>query len=221
MGQIITHGELILQGAFVSMHNCRPTIASNRLATHAIFNHTLPAPTRRTKMKRRTLVEYEDASPEVQAIYEEIREAMGSPAVPNFLKALGNNENVLRAIWQVTKNTMIEGEIPSLLKQLILFKISIKAGNEYCTALHGHAALNLTKLPASFRVALEIVTQAALQPKSVADEDFDFEDQLRDEGFSEREIDELMAQAYFGVMMNTLTDSFDIPWESPFPPEAG
>jgi alkylhydroperoxidase family enzyme len=239
MGQIITHGELVLQGAFVSMHNCRPTIASNRLATHAIFNHTLPAPTRRTKMKRRTLVEYEDASPEVQAIYEEIREAMGSPAVPNFLKALGNNENVLRAIWQVTKNTMIEGEIPSLLKQLILFKISIKAGNEYCTALHGHAALNLdptlsyddliklsegensTKLPASFRVALEIVTQAALQPKSVADEDFDFEDQLRDEGFSEREIDELMAQAYFGVMMNTLTDSFDIPWESPFPPEAG
>jgi hypothetical protein len=50
-------------------------------------------------MKRRTLVEYEDASPEVQAIYEEIREVMGSPAVPNFLKALGNNENVLRAIW--------------------------------------------------------------------------------------------------------------------------
>ncbi len=190
-------------------------------------------------MKRQTLVEYKDASREVQAIYDEIKEIMGSPAVPNFLKALGNNENVLRAIWSMTKHTMIEGEIPSLLKQLILFKISIKAGNEYCTALHGHAALNLdptlsyddliklsegetsTKLPASFRVALEIVTQAALQPKSVADEDFDFEDQLRDDGFSEREIDELMAQAYFGVMMNTFIDSFDIPWESPFPPEEG
>jgi len=190
-------------------------------------------------MKRQMLVEYKDASREVQVIYDEIREIMSSPAVPNFLKALGNNENVLRAIWSMTKHTMIEGEIPSLLKQLILFKISINAGNGYCTALHGHAALNLdptlsyddliilsdgntsTKLPASFQVAIEIVTQAALQPKSVADEDFDFEDQLRDEGFSEREIDELMAQAYFAVMMNTFIDSFDIPWESPFPPEAG
>ena len=189
-------------------------------------------------MKRQTLVEYKDASREVQAIYDEIKEIMGSPAVPNFLKALGNNENVLRAIWSMTKHTLIEGEIPSLLKQLILFKISINVGNEYCTALHGHAALNLdptlsyddlislsdgrtsTNLPASFQVAIEIVTRAALQPKSVADKDFNFEDELRDEGFSDREIDELMAQAYFAVMMNTLIDSIDIPWESPFPPGA-
>ena len=71
------------------------------------------------------------------------------------------------------------------------------------------------------QVAIEIVTKAALQPKSVADENYDFEDQLRDEGFSEREIDELMAQAYFASMMNTFIDSFDIPWETPFPPETG
>jgi alkylhydroperoxidase family enzyme len=188
-------------------------------------------------MKRQMLVEYKDASEEVKAIYDEIREIMGSPEVPNFLKALGNNENVLRAIWSMTKHTLIDGEIPSLLKQLILFKISINSGNEYCTSLHGHAALNLdptlsyddlmnlsdgktdTNLPTSFQVAIDIVTKTALNPKSIADEDFDFEDQLRDEGFSEHEIDELMAQAYFGVMMNTLVDSFDIPWESPFPPK--
>jgi alkylhydroperoxidase/carboxymuconolactone decarboxylase family protein YurZ len=159
-------------------------------------------------MKRQILVEYKDASQEVKVIYDEIMEIMGSPTVPNFLKALGNNENVLRAIWSMMKHTIIDGEIPSLLKQLILFKISVNSGNEYCTALHGHAALNLdptlsyddlvemsdgktsTKLPASFQVAIEI-----------------------------REIDELMAQAYFAVMMNTFVDSFDIPWESPFPPE--
>ncbi|MGB5850463.1 MAG: hypothetical protein WBH40_18380, partial [Ignavibacteriaceae bacterium] len=94
-------------------------------------------------MKRQTLVEYKDASREVQVIYDEIMEIMGSPVVPNFLKALGNNENVLQAIWSMAKHTMIEGEIPSLLKQLILFKISINSGNEYCTALHGHNALNL------------------------------------------------------------------------------
>ena len=188
-------------------------------------------------MKRQTLVEYKDASPDVRAIYDEISQVAGGIEVPNFLKALGNNENVLRAFWLMTKNTLLEGEIPSLLKQLILFKISIKSGNKYCTALHGHAALHLdptlsyddlidlsegktsAKLPASFRVAMDIVTKAALQPKSMADEHFDFEDQLRDEGFSEREIDELMAQAYYAVMMNTFIDSCEIPRENPFPPE--
>ncbi len=46
-------------------------------------------------MKRQTLVEYKDASPEIQAIYDEVMEVIGSPDVFNFLKAFGNNEKVL------------------------------------------------------------------------------------------------------------------------------
>ncbi len=188
-------------------------------------------------MKRTTLVEYEDASPEVQEVYNEIMNTMGSPEVLNFLKALGNNPHVLRAVWSMLKETVIEGEIPALLKQLILFKISINVGNEYCTALHGHAALNMdptlaygdlvalsggactANLPPSFPMAIEIITRASIDPKSVEDEQWDFEDQLRDEGFSDSEIDELLAVGFFSVMMNMLTDTYDVPFESPFPPD--
>ena len=187
-------------------------------------------------MKRSTQVEYDDTSPEVRAIYDEIMDTMGSPTVLHFLQALGNNPHVLRGVWTMLKGTVIEGEIPALLKQLILFKISTVAGNEYCTALHGHAALNLDptltyddlvaltggtcseNLPPSFPVAIEIVSRASLEPKSVEDPDWDFEDQLRDEGFSESEIDELLAVGYFSVMMNMLTDTYDVPWENPFSP---
>lgn len=130
---------------------------------------------------------------------------------------------------------VVVGKIPQVLKQLILFVISIKAGNKYCTALHGHAVLDLDKtltyddlkrlangqalesLPDSYMVALDVVTKAALENKSVASENFDFENQLRDEGFSERQIDELMAQAHFGIMMNLVTDIFEIPLDRPFP----
>ena len=80
-------------------------------------------------MKRTTLVEYEDASPEVQAIYDEIMNTMGTPTVLNFLRALGHNPHVLRATWEMLKETVIEGEIPALLKQLILFRVSINVGN--------------------------------------------------------------------------------------------
>jgi alkylhydroperoxidase family enzyme len=118
-----------------------------------------------------------------------------------------------------------------------LFRISTIAGNQYCTKLHGHAALNLdptlnyddlvalsggecsANLPPSYSVAIDIVSRAALESKSVEDPDWDFEDQLKDEGFSESEIDELLAIGFFSIMMNKLTDTYDVPWESPFPPE--
>jgi alkylhydroperoxidase family enzyme len=185
-------------------------------------------------MKREAQVEYEEASPEVQAVYDDIMNTLGTPDVLNTFKALGHNASVLRGVWSLLKGTIAEGEIPALLKQLILFKISIVAGNKYCTSLHGHDALNLdstltyedlmalaegtcAKLPASFQVAIDLVSKAALDPKSVADDDFDFEDQLRDEGFSESEIDELLAQGMLGVILNMVTDIYDIPEEQPFP----
>jgi alkylhydroperoxidase family enzyme len=189
-------------------------------------------------MKRETLVEYDEATPEIRAIYDEIMETTGSPVVPNVFKALGNNEKVLRAVWSMFKHTHGSGEIPALLKELILFRISVNAGNRYCEALHGHAACtldptltyddlmalsegeSLSKLPASYQVAIEVVSQIALNPKSVAEEGFDYEERLRDEGFSELEIDELVAEGYFGVMMNLLTDAYEVPRELPFPPES-
>jgi hypothetical protein len=67
-------------------------------------------------------------------------------------------------------------------------------------------------------VAIDIVSRASLDPKSVEDSEWDFEDELRDEGFSESEIDELLAVGYFSVMMNMLTDTYEVPWEAPYPP---
>ncbi len=184
-------------------------------------------------MKRAVLVQYDDASPGVRAIYDEIMEVTGKPDVPNIMKALGTNEVSLRGVWEMFRNTVIEGEVPSLLKELILFRVSIHAGNEYCKALHAHAACtldptlsykdlramaegeSLETLPASFQTAIDLVSRMALDPAAVAQEQFDYEERLRDEGFSEPEIDELVAQGYFGIMMNTLTAAYDIPWEGP------
>jgi len=184
------------------------------------------------------LVEYDQATPTVQAIYDEVLEATGRPDVLNMLKVLGHNERALRAVWTMLRNTVLEGEVPELLKQLILFRISIHARNEYCQALHAYRACtldptltyndlramaegdSLPTLPRSYQAAIEIVSRMALEPGSVADDRFAYEDQLREEGFSESEIDELIAQAYFAVMMNTFTAAYDIPPEQAPSPEA-
>lgn len=186
-------------------------------------------------MKRNAVVEFDKASPEAKAIYQEIMDTMGTPEPLNVLKTLGNNPIILRGVWSMVKSTLLEGQIPELLKQLILFKISVIAGNEYCTSLHAHAALNLdptltyddlktlvdgecsANLPTSYPVAIDVVSRAALDPKSVADDKWDFEEQLRDEGFTESEIDELLAVGYFSVMMNMVCDAYEVPWEAPLP----
>ncbi len=94
--------------------------------------------------------------------------------------------------------------------------------------MHGHDALNLDstltyddltalangtcpKLPPSFQVAIDLVTKAALDPKIVASDEFDFEEQLLDEGFSESEIDELLGLGMLAVMLNMLTDTYEVP----------
>ena len=187
-------------------------------------------------MKRRTMVEYADASDAVRAVYDEGMATMGLSGVPNWMKAMGNNETVLKANWEKFRHVVLQGNVPPLLKQLILFVISVREDNRYCTAAHGYAALDLDKtlscedlyslasgaalqrLPKAFQVAIDVVSRAALKPAEVAGADFDLERRLRDAGFSEHEIDELLAQADFGVMMNAITSIWDIPPDREFPP---
>ena len=178
-------------------------------------------------MRRQAMVEYEDASPEVRAIYDEIMEVSGTSDVWNMLKAFGHNEMALRGMWGILRNIVLEGELPALLKQLILFKMAVEYGNEYCATLHGHMVVRLDRtlawdelltmsekdsvsFPASYEVAIEVISQMAMNPKIFEVETFDFEEQLRDEGFSEKEIEELIAVGGFGMMVNLMSDVFSI-----------
>ncbi len=188
-------------------------------------------------MKRRIFVEYADAAPAVRAVYDEAMRTMGITAVPNWMKAMGGNAHVLRATWEKFRNVVLRGSVPPLLKQLILFVISINVGNRYCTAAHGHAAMDMDqllsyddlfslaeggaceRLPMAFRVAIGIVTRAALAPKAFAADEADFVEQLGKAGFHGEEIDELLAQADFGGMMNVITDLWEMPPEREFPAE--
>ena len=187
-------------------------------------------------MKRRVMVGYDDASPAVQALYDDVLATLGATELPNWLMALGTNEHVLRGAWTNYKSVVLTGNVPPLLKQLILFVISINRGNRYCTASHGYAALSLdptlscddlyslaqgrayAALPAAFKAALETVTAIALNPQAAESGEIKLEERLHEAGFGNREIDELMAQAELGLMMNTIMSIWEIPPEKELPP---
>ncbi|GAB4194586.1 MAG: hypothetical protein OHK0057_25280 [Thermoflexibacter sp.] len=63
--------------------------------------------------------------------------------------------------------------------------------------------MNSNYIPASYKVAIDVVTKCALTPAATTEEDFE---KLRDEGYSDIEIQELMALADLTNMLNTIAD---------------
>jgi hypothetical protein len=98
-------------------------------------------------MKRTSLLEYDDASPEVRATYDEIMETMGSTSVLNFLKALGHNPHVLRAVWTMLRETVIEGEIPALLNLAARPRSAESRSNPYLRRPRGIVRRSLQQQP--------------------------------------------------------------------------
>ena len=170
---------------------------------------------------RYRMVSYDQANPEVQAIYDDTKKTLQLPFVLNWFKCQGDNELLLRGNWSKLKNTLMEGQVPNVLKQLIIYNVSKERGCNYCSHAHGIFAdsmssmiskdegfratqnLHSPSMPVSYRTAVQIVTKAALNHADISDEDFET---LEEAGFTSKEIQELMAQADLVNMLNTIAD---------------
>jgi len=86
------------------------------------------------------LIEYSDASPEVRAVFDEIKEARGVDDVNNFWKALANDPATLRRTWDSLGQVMAPGSLDPLVKELVYIAVSVTNGCEYCIASHTAAA---------------------------------------------------------------------------------
>ena len=86
------------------------------------------------------LIEYEDASPEVQAVYDDIMETRQVDWVNNFWKALAVDPASLRRTWESVKEVMAPGALDPLTKELLYVAISVTNGCEYCIASHTASA---------------------------------------------------------------------------------
>jgi AhpD family alkylhydroperoxidase len=86
------------------------------------------------------LIEYEDASPEVRAVYDDIMETRQVEWVNNFWKALAVDPVSLRRTWESVKEVMAPGALDPLTKELLYVAVSVTNGCEYCIASHTASA---------------------------------------------------------------------------------
>ncbi|MCB7480784.1 carboxymuconolactone decarboxylase family protein [Christiangramia sediminis] len=170
---------------------------------------------------RYKMISYEQASPQVREIYDDTKKTLQLPFVLNWFKCQGDNEVLLKGNWSKLKNTLMEGQVPNVLKQLIIYNVSKQRGCNYCSHAHGIFAdsmssmiseedgfratqsLNSPSMPVSYKTAIQVVTKAALEHSEISEEDFT---ELENAGFTSREIQELMAQADLVNMLNTIAD---------------
>jgi AhpD family alkylhydroperoxidase len=94
-------------------------------------------------MSLNRLIEYAAASPEVRAIYDDIRATRKTEFINNVWKALANHPPTLAMVWEQVKNVMAPGALDPLTKELIFIAVSATNGCEYC--LHSHTAAALAK----------------------------------------------------------------------------
>ena len=86
------------------------------------------------------LIDYEDAPPEVRAVYDDIMETRQTDWVNNFWKALAADPVTLRRTWESVKEVMAPGALDPLVKELVYIAVSITNGCEYCIASHSASA---------------------------------------------------------------------------------
>jgi AhpD family alkylhydroperoxidase len=86
------------------------------------------------------LTEYEQATPEVRAVYDDIMATRQTDSVNNFWKALGHDPATLRRTWESVKQVMAPGALDAVVKEMIYLAVSATNGCAYCIASHTAAA---------------------------------------------------------------------------------
>ena len=106
------------------------------------------------------LIEYEDASPEVRAVYDDIMETRGVDWVNNFWKVIAHDPELLKRTWEDLRQVMAPGALDPLTKEMIYIAVSATNGCEYCTYSHTASARGRGMTDAQLMELLAVVGMA-------------------------------------------------------------
>ncbi|MGA2879695.1 MAG: carboxymuconolactone decarboxylase family protein [Bryobacteraceae bacterium] len=106
------------------------------------------------------LIEYDDASPAVRAVYDDIMATRKTDWINNFWKALAHDPATLRRTWQSVKEIMAPGALDALTKEMIYVAVSATNQCGYCIASHTAAARKAGMTDAMLSEVMAVVGMA-------------------------------------------------------------
>ena len=105
-------------------------------------------------------VEYKDASPEIRAVFDDIKRSRNVPDVNNFWKYLARDPALLKRTWESVKAVMAAGALDTLTKEMIYLAVSVTNGCAYCIASHTAAARKAGMSEAMFAELMAVTGMA-------------------------------------------------------------
>jgi len=106
------------------------------------------------------LIEYQDASEEIRAVYDEIMATRQTDWINNFWKALAHDPATLKRTWESIKQVMAPGAMDALSKELIYLAVSASNQCGYCIASHTAGARKAGMTDAMFAELMAVVGMA-------------------------------------------------------------
>jgi AhpD family alkylhydroperoxidase len=106
------------------------------------------------------LIEYQDASSEVRAIYDDIMKTRKTDWINNFWKAIAHDPATLKRTWEDIKQIMAPGALDPLTKELIYVAVSVTNQCHYCIASHTASAEKKGMTDAMFTELMAVVGMA-------------------------------------------------------------
>lgn len=106
------------------------------------------------------LIEYDEAGPEVRAVYDDIMATRQTDWVNNFWKALAHDPATLRRTWNSVKEIMAPGSLDVLTKELLYLAVSASNQCGYCTASHTAGARKAGMTDQMFAEVMAVVGMA-------------------------------------------------------------
>jgi uncharacterized peroxidase-related enzyme len=172
------------------------------------------------------LIEENEASGQVAELYDEIKQVMDLPFVPNIDKAMGMAPNVLAGTWGALRNVFLQTNLPMSLASMILFSIASARNCQYCSAVHQLTCTTLgveeetlaalqedlsAVAPERVQAIVSFALKCSLDPQALTATDYD---DVRRQGVSEEEIIEVIGLAALGNYLDTLADALKVPVDS-------
>jgi uncharacterized peroxidase-related enzyme len=124
-------------------------------------------------------IEYANASPEVRAVYDDIRATRKTDYINNFWKALAHDPATLRRTWESIKQIMAPGALDPLTKELIYIAVSVTNQCGYCIASHTASAQQKGMTDSMFKELMAVVGMANETNKLVTGYQVEIDEQFR------------------------------------------
>jgi len=105
-------------------------------------------------------VEYADASPEVRAVFDDIKRLRNVEDVNNFWKYLARDPAGLKRTWESVKEVMAAGALSPLVKEMVYVAVSVTNSCGYCIASHTVGARKAGMTDAMFAELMAVVGMA-------------------------------------------------------------